>query len=213
VKSFQIRASRASLAGLGLSLAALGAIAWLVAWPALEGAESRALEAGRLLGRAEQRERIERDRDRVQASLSDARVASSSVLRTIPREPDQAHLMRMLAVGTGADVGTQTIVAGDSLPATPAPDTPYRAIPVTVEMKATFARVMEILARAENDSRLVRPIRIEIRRPAERAGARGDSPDASEVTLVEATLELDAVYGDAGARDDSKLTNATEQTP
>lgn len=206
-------ASRASLAGLAVATASLVAVAWLVALPALEVAESRALEAGRLLGRAEQRERIERDRDRVQASLADARVASASVLRVIPHEADQAHLMRMLAVGTGADVGTQTIVAGDSLPATPSADTPYRAVPVTVEMKATFARVMEILARAENDSRLVRPIRVEIRRPADRGAPRGDAAASEGATLVEAVLELDAVYGAPSSGDARQARETTEDTP
>lgn len=190
-----VRASRSSMAMLAVAVGSLAAVGALAAWPSFLAAEADALEAGRLLGRAESRERIERDRDRVQASLVDARAASSAVLRTIPRSADQAHLMRMLAVGTGADVGTQTIVAGDPVPATPAGESPYRAIPVTVEMSATFERVMEILSRAENDRRLVRPIRIEIRRPVERAGGRAAAAAHEGTTLVEARLELDAVYG------------------
>jgi hypothetical protein len=41
----------------------------------------------------------------------------------------------------------------------------------------------------------VRPIRIEIERPSEEKGARGGAPSDN---LVEARIELDAVYGSAG---------------
>ena len=58
---------------------------------------------------------------------------------------------------------------------------------------------MEVLARAEGDRRLVRPIHIEIQRPDEsaaaRAAARGGAAVApGDASLVEARLELDAVF-------------------
>ncbi len=199
-----MRASNTSLTCFGLSVVALAACSGFMLWPAVAASDSRTAECGRLLARAAQHDVIALERDRVRGDLADARASASRVLRTIPRDADQAHLMRMLAVGTGPDVGTQTIVAGVSLPATPAANSAFRAIPVTVEMKATFARVMEVLARAECDKRLVRPIHIAITRPAvdpstaRGAGGSNASPDTG-VPLVEARIELDAVFGGAVA--------------
>ena len=116
-----------------------------------------------------------------------------SVLRAIPATPDQAHLMRMLALGSSADVGTQTIVAGDALPATNGPAAGLKAVPITIEMRASFAKVIELLLRAEGDRRLVRPIGVEITRTA-------DAKSDDAVPLVDARIELDAVYGVADAK-------------
>ena len=170
-------------------------------------------------------------------------MAAARVLRTIPQGADQAHLMRMLAVGTGPDMGTQTIVAGEPVPATPAAapnptnaaanattnattgatrvrtDAPLRAVPVIVEMRASFERVMEVLARAEGDRRLVRPIHIEIQRPdagaSARAGARNAGgaaagTDDGAATLVDARLELDAVFAAAIAGADLAATDGQD---
>jgi hypothetical protein len=68
---------------------------------------------------------------------------------------------------------------------------------------------MEILARAEGDRRLVRPIRIEITRPQARSVAGSDRDDATQPTFVEAKLELDAVYAQA----DEAGAPATKESP
>ncbi len=196
-----MHASRTSLALLATSLAAVGGAAGFLLWPALEASDARTAECGRLLSQAARHDEIAAGRDRMRDSLAEARAAAARVLRSIPAEAEQAHLMRMLAVGSDGDMGTQTIVAGDAVPATPGGTGALRAVPVTIDMKATFARVMEVLARAEGDRRLVRPIRIEIERPAEGKDARGaaaanPASDGSS-NLVEARIELDAVYGSA----------------
>lgn len=207
-----MHASRTSLALLAASgVSAAGAVALLL-MPAIQAADARHAECGRLLAQVERREAITAERDRLGTELADARVAAERVLRAIPAAPGQAHLMRMLAVGTGPDMGTQTIVAGDVIPATPGESGGYRAIPVTVEMKASFARVMDVLARAEGDRRLVRPIRIDIQRPgAERMSRSGviqrNTDEAGRADgLVEARLDFDAVFGTA-------MTSEPEEKP
>jgi len=222
-------ATKGSLSVLGLSVLAVAGAAGMLLWPAVVASEERAAECGRLLSQVERHDAIAAERDAMRADLASARVAAARVLRTIPQGADQAHLMRMLAVGTGPDMGTQTIVAGEPVPATPAAasptnaatnatanattgatrvrtDAPLRAVPVIVEMRASFERVMEVLARAEGDRRLVRPIHIEIQRPdagaSARAGARNAGgaaagTDDGAATLVEARLELDAVFAAA----------------
>jgi hypothetical protein len=236
-------ATKGSLAVLGLSVLAVAGAAGMLLWPAVVASEERAAECGRLLSQVERHDAIAAERDAMRTDLASARVAAARVLRTIPQGADQAHLMRMLAVGTGPDMGTQTIVAGEPVPATPAAapnptnaaanattnattgatrvrtDAPLRAVPVIVEMRASFERVMEVLARAEGDRRLVRPIHIEIQRPdagataragARNAGGAAAGTDDGAATLVEARLELDAVFAAAIAGADLAATDGQD---
>lgn len=197
MSKFLGKASHGSLAMLAAStLALVGAVGFLF-MPALSESEARTAECGRLLAQVERSDAIAAARDALRAEVAAGRADAGRVLRTIPAGPDQAHLMRMLAVGADADMGTQTIVAGDVLPATPVEKAPFRAVPITIEMNATFERVMQVLARAEGDRRLVRPIRIEISRPLEGTKQRGGSATKSDPRLVEARLELDAVFAEA----------------
>lgn len=189
-----IRASGSSLALVGASLAALGVVGAFVAFPVVRKAEARALESGRLLGRAAQISAATRERDALRDRVEAAQTASREVLRRIPSSTDQASLMRMLAVETSGEVMTQMINAGEIVPASSQPASPFKAVPVTVEMVATFPAVMKLLTNAEGSDRLVRAIRITIEkqpRKDSRRDADWDSP------FVKAVLELDAVYGNA----------------
>lgn len=197
-------ASRASIAMLACSTLALAGAVGFLFMPALSESEARTAECGRLLAQVERSDSIAASRDALRAEVAAARADAARVLRTIPSGPDQAHLMRMLAVGADADMGTQTIVAGDALPATPADKAPFRAVPITIEMNATFERVMHVLARAEGDRRLVRPIHIEIMRPLEGTRQRGANAAKFDARLVEARLELDAVFADAATVEGEK---------
>ncbi|MCE2885363.1 MAG: hypothetical protein LW806_10735 [Planctomycetaceae bacterium] len=198
------RPSGASLAFLSASCAALGAVVFLHALPILRLADERAAESARLFARASQLDALSAEREQLRADVATARAEATRVLREIPDESEQGArtgaLMRALAVAAGREVGSQTIVAGDPVPALLS-ESPFRAVPLTVEMQASFARVMEILARAESDGRLVRPIRIEIARPVDRSGRSADERSADEAAsgFVDATIELDAVYETARA--------------
>ncbi|MEY2795771.1 MAG: hypothetical protein RIR10_1487 [Planctomycetota bacterium] len=189
--------SSVSLMALGCSLAVLVAVTMFAAYPAWMRAEARATESGRLFARASQLVMLEAERDRLREDLKSARIASDRVLREIPTESEQGSqvgaLMRTLAVGASPEVENQTIVAGEPVPAL-LKDSRFRAIPLTVEMRASFARVMEILARAEGDRRLVRPIRIEITRPQPKSASSSGREPSEGSGFVEARLELDAVY-------------------
>jgi hypothetical protein len=190
-------ASKASLAMLALSVFGVAGSAGLLLLPAIRASEARTAECGRLLSQVSRYEEIAAARDRLRAEVEVVRRDSVRVLRTIPGTADQAQLMRMLAVSTGPDMGTQTIVAGDPLPATMRGSTGYQAVPVTVEMKASFERVMEVLARAEGDRRLVRPIRVEITRPQDEPARGSRAASQQPDNFVEARIEVDAVYGAA----------------
>jgi len=189
------RASRASLATCASTIVGAVAILAFQAIPAWQRAESNGSESGRLLARTAQFESLVRERDAVQAELAKRRMLADQVLREIPSDPEQASVMRMFAVHRGEDIGAQTIVAGDALPATQT-ESGFKAVPVTIDMTATYARVMEVLSRAEGARRLVRPIRIEISRPLEHPRRDVGIPESNDA-FVEARIELDAVFGSA----------------
>lgn len=190
-------ASRTSLALLAFSAVAVGASTGLLLLPALRESDERTAECGRLLSQVSRFDAIAAERDRMRAELAAVDERARRVLRAIPGGPEQAHLMRMLALPTGPDMGTQTIVAGDPLPASMRGDEGYRAVPVTVEMQASFERVMEVLLRAEGDRRLVRPIRVEITRAQSEGSRASRAAQSVPAGFVEARIEVDAVYGDA----------------
>jgi hypothetical protein len=189
-----MRAAGSSFALLGASLAALGVVIGFVAYPALRKAEERALECGRLFGRAAQIDAVTRERDLLKERVQEVQRSSRTVLRSIPVTTDQATLIRMLAVETSPRVLTQVINAGESVPASPAPRMPYRAVPVSVEMVATFPEVLELLTRAEGSDRLVRAVKLTIEKQPKKENRREADWDSP---FVKATLELDAVYGAA----------------
>jgi hypothetical protein len=185
-------ASNGAIVALSASALAFAGVVVFRAVPSMRATEERMIEAGTLVARAGSIEAIEHRRDEARARLDEVRLRADRVLRAIPTTPDQAHLMRMLALGSSADVGTQTIVAGDALPATNGA-AGLKAVPITIEMRASFAKVIELLCRAEGDRRLVRPIGVEITRTA-------DAKSDDAVPLVDARIELDAVYGVADAK-------------
>ncbi len=187
-----IRPSNMALGLLGASVAAFGLVVGFLVVPALRRADERALECGRLYARIGKIESARLERDEIRERVESAQAASRSVLRQIPVATDQAALMSMLALETGSSVLNQTVTAGEPVPATPRSKEPLKAVPVTVEITATFEEVMGLLARAENDRRLVRAIRVEMEK-ATRADNRRDTDWDSP--FVRATIELDAIYG------------------
>ena len=186
------RASGSSLVLLGASIAGLGVVIGFVSYPTIRKAEANALESGRLLARAAQFEAATAERDELRERVEAAREASSLVLRSIPPEPDQASLMRMLAIETNPSVLMQEVKAGDPVSASPREATPYSAVPIRVEMIATFPEVMQLLSRAEGSDRLVRTIKVTIEKQAKRDNRREADWDTP---FVKATIDLDAVYG------------------
>lgn len=189
-----IRPSGTALGLLGASVAAFGLVVGFLVVPTLRSADERALECGRLYARIGKIDSARLERDGIRERVESAQASSRAVLRQIPDATDQAALMSMLAVETGSSVLNQTVTAGEPVPATPRSKESLKAVPVTVEITATFDEVMGLLARAENDRRLVRAIRVEMEK-ATRADNRRDIDWDSP--FVRATIELDAIYGSA----------------
>jgi Tfp pilus assembly protein PilO len=205
-----IRPSGTALGLLGASVAAFGLVVGFLVVPALRSADERAHECGRLYARLGKIDSARLERDEIRERVESAQASSRAVLRQIPDATDQAALMSMLAVETGSSVLNQTVTAGEPVPATPRSKESLKAVPVTVEITATFDEVMGLLARAENDRRLVRAIRVEMEK-ATRADNRRDIDWDSP--FVRATIELDAIYGSAAGSTAAASADAKGDEP
>lgn len=205
-----IRPSGTALGLLGASVAAFGLVVGFLVAPALRRADERALECGRLYARIGKIDSARLERDEIRERVESAQAASRAVLREIPAIMDQAALMSMLAVETGSSVQSQNVTAGEPVPATPRSKEGFKAVPVTVEITATFDEVMGLLARAENDRRLVRAIRVEIEKTT-RADNRRDTDWDSP--FVRAKIELDAIYGTSSGANTLASADAKGDAP
>ncbi|MHC5026977.1 MAG: type 4a pilus biogenesis protein PilO [Planctomycetota bacterium] len=140
-------------------------------------------------GLSDQTDEIELLADRI-ATL-DERVAG---LRDIPRQPQNAELIRRLSVPVdGLVVQEQTFSAARATKAVPGSELPYKSIPVTIEMVSTFDSIFAIVQAAESMSRLVRVASVRIDHDV-RSGPQDEVSD-----FLSATLVLEAIYEPATA--------------
>jgi len=115
--------------------------------------------------------------------LIDTRRRYENELKHIPAQPGMADLMTALSVPVdGVDVVDQTLTVGSGGPVAQVEDESLHALPLTIDMIATFDLVFDVLKTAEDMNRLVRVASVRIERDGERAD------------LVSATIELEAIY-------------------
>lgn len=108
-------------------------------------------------------------------------------LKQVPAAPEIASLMPQLSLPVdGERVLDQTFNAGNPVEAVPGdPDAP-QAVPVIIEMQATFDSIFAILRAAETMDRLIRvtSVRIACERPDEE----------QDQDILTASIGLDAIY-------------------
>jgi len=131
------------------------------------------------------------DQTGVVASLSDelkqARQRVEEELKFIPRTSDVAGLMRKLSLPVdGRTVLDQTFTAGSPCDAAVGETFTERAMPLTVDLEATFDSVFALIRAAELMDRLVRVS--SVRMAAERQG------DGSGVPVLTASVGLEVIY-------------------
>jgi hypothetical protein len=180
------RSAKWSRVLLGLSIVSMTLATWLIATPAWNAGSDAEAEATRLAGRIAARDRLEHEYQDRSKAFSVLQVRGAALLRTIPQDPAQAQLMRALSEPVdGVLVFSQTIAAGKSVAAAREGPKSWRAVPVTVAMKADFATCLRMLQRAEQSDRLVRTLELDFKR---------DPTDASGV--IDASIVVDAVWND-----------------
>jgi len=173
-----------ALAG-GVLVLVLGGV--LLVWPNYR--EARAIRAevvelrGKISGLAGQTGAVEQLADELEA----ARCRMAEELKLVPESPDVADLMRKLSLPVdGRTVLDQTFTAGKPCDAVLGEDFNERALPLTVDMEATFDSVFALICAAERMDRLVRvaSVRMAAERPA----------DGPEVPMLTASVGLEVVY-------------------
>lgn len=159
----------------------------LLVWPNYREARAIRQEVvelrGKISGLAGQTGKVEQLADELEA----ARRRVGEELKLVPETADVAGLMRKLSLPVdGRTVLDQTFTAGNPCDAVPGESFSERALPLTVDMEATFDSVFALICAAERMDRLVRisSVRVAAERP-------GDGPD---VPMLTASVGLEVVY-------------------
>lgn len=159
----------------------------LLVWPNYREAHAIQQEVlelrGKIFGLAGQTGKVEQLADELEV----VRRRVGEELKLVPEAADVAGLMRRLSLPVdGRTVLDQTFTAGNPCDAVPGEDLNERALPLTVDMEATFDSVFALICAAERMDRLVRisSVRVAAERP-------GDGPD---VPMLTASVGLEVVY-------------------
>jgi Tfp pilus assembly protein PilO len=155
------------------------------AWPNYRAAGSISREIAHLEQRIATSEEQHVSLDALATRLAEATATYETTLREIPAVADMAGLMRSLTREADKDAGPvyeQTLTFGRPAADPLVDGGSISILPLTVDMRSQFGPVFELLATAENMSRLVRAASLVIERSKE-----------SEDHLV-ATVRLEAVY-------------------
>ena len=175
-------------AALTIAFAFAGGAAVLV-WP---GHRRVAEVETRLDALAEMVESLDRRSVEVERLTTEVEAVETRLrteLRDIPDRPDAAALIRRLSMPRDdVTVLDQSFLTSGPAPAVPGGSLRTKAMPVTVEMKATFDSVFALMRSAESMPRLVRVA--SVRLTAERAKEQGHG----RLPFVVARVELDAIF-------------------
>jgi len=175
-----------------IALFVLG-VAFLV-WPAYRQAHRINSQTQELIRKSD---RLEDDTSVVKElaeRLQQLRRRIEEDLKTVPNEPRVAEMMRRLSLPVdGVTVRDQTFAAGEPKPASQQADIPFKAIPLTVELDASFDAVFSLLRATEQSPQLVRTRSLHIERKSEK-----DDNTISK-NWLRATISLEAVYGSVDA--------------
>jgi hypothetical protein len=145
----------------------------------------------KISGLSDQTDAVERLADELEV----VRQRMGDDLKLIPETPDSAGLNRILSLPIDArTVRDQTFTAGSPTAAAVGEDFPELAVPLTVDMEATFDSVFALIRIAEQMDRLVRVASVRM--------AVDRTEDVEETPLLTATIGLEVIYEPPGEEDD-----------
>jgi len=179
--------SRHLLLAVVASLLTLVVGGGLLVWPnhrqTGEIGDEISLLEDKIAGLAAQTEEVER----LAGEYSRLKRRIDEQLKAIPQSPDVAGLMRKLSLPVdGTTVMDQTFTAGSPGSAIVGEESAERAMPLTVDMKATFDSVLALIRAVESIDRLIRVA--SVRMVAER------DETAAEAPLLTASVGLEVIY-------------------
>jgi hypothetical protein len=172
--------------GLFLAVLALGGVT--LVWPNARQISQTRERIAELQTRSADVEQIAETVEKLSRMMRDAQQRVDRDAKIIADRPDVPSMIRRLSFPIdGEHVMDQTFNAGAVVEPLPESYPTIRAIPVTMEMKATFDSIYEVLHAVESLDRLVRPRTIRLRRDAEKVNRRGEP-------IIETVMVFDAVY-------------------
>ncbi len=173
-------------AAMGLvAMLALGVVVFVV--PTYRQAATVRERIGDLRARIANLEHSTQDVERLTAEVAQQRLRIEREFKIIPESADIASLIRKLSLPVDQTmVRDQTFTAGSPGDAIPGGASPLQAIPLMVDMEATFDSVFALVRSAESVDRLVRVS--SVRMMCKRDEAQNDRP------ILKATVSLDAIF-------------------
>jgi hypothetical protein len=169
-----------------LGLAAI--VAWLIIWPNYREAahvKQRIVELERkIAGHGEQTIAI----TSLSNEVSNARRRMETELKIVPSSPDVADLIRKLSLPVdGANVIDQTFTAGSPVDVNAGEAGSAKAMPLMVELAATFDSVFALLRSAESMNRLLRVASVKV-------VCKRNDDKFTDIPVLQASLGLEAIY-------------------
>ena len=170
----------------------------LVIWPNYRRAGTVRQQVADLNSRIDRFGSQSEEKERLEAQLRLTEDLVTNDLKLIPVAPDLARLIRTLSqVVDRVQVLDQTFTAGTPGAAIIGSQSTVQAMPLTVDMQATFDSVFALLQNAESIDRLVRvnSVRVICKRDEK------DSDSDSEAPIVKATVGLEAIFDSPPAQE------------
>lgn len=165
------------------TFALIGAGFMLLAWPPYKNAAAINRTIDIVHMRVQNHEQEMESLQSLAKNLNAMKATVESDLRAIPGQTDMASLIKALTVEVDhLVVYDQTFSTGKVQSIMGVSDGGVLALPLTIDMDATFAVVFDVISRVERMSDLVRVAKVQVERHADHDH------------LVRATIELDAAF-------------------
>lgn len=158
-----MHSSRHLIMGVVALLAVVALTVGLFIWPNYREAARIQREISDLHNRIKGLESQAQVVDQLKAEVTIAQRRIASELKSIPQSPDVASLIRSLSQDVDrVSVVDQTFTAGSQCDAMTGEKLALQAMPLTVDMDATFESVFALIRNAESLERLVRVVSVRV---------------------------------------------------
>lgn len=181
-------------AGLGMAIL-LGLGVATVIWPNYRQAATTRKHVAELRQKIGSIEIQNREVQRLDSDVTKLRSRVANELKLIPEAPASAALIGKLSQPVdNITVMDQQIMTGSPSEAIIGGKTSVQAMPLTVDMEATFDSIFALIQNAESIGRLVRVSSVRILCKRDEKSATANDPP-----IVKATVVLEAIYDPPGA--------------
>lgn len=185
------------LGGAGLTVL-VAVMAWLFIWPGYRDARGFRVQVEILCGKIAGLEDGHREVGRLKEQVDEAGRLVGERCKEIPASPEVAELIRKLSLPVdGVSVTDQTFTAGsaEAIDASGLEGWTFWAMPLKVEMSATFESIYALLRAAESMNQLMRVSSLKvICKRDEKSSAPVAAPGADVSPMLNASVGLEAIY-------------------